>query len=148
MHHVPPRTRSGVGPENGLTPTFDDSLSPVARETIELGETALRELRTRTLDSWIAAGAAWKTLQLAAMYRSNSNAPAGRRYNVAYAILGHPWPELGKIDKTSRKDAIWLFETEHEIRFWLASLPKTSDPGRFLAVLRPPSRSALTSKSP
>jgi hypothetical protein len=58
------------------------------------------------------------------MYRSNSNAPAGRRYNVAYAILGHPWPELAKIDKKARNDAIWLFETEDEVRFWLASFPQ------------------------
>jgi hypothetical protein len=120
MRYLPSRG----GPNGGLDPDFDDSLSAVARETIERGETALRELRTRALDGWIAAGAAWKALQLAAMYRSNSNAPAGRRYNVAYAILGHPWPELAKIDKTSRKDAIWLFEAEDEIRFWLAAFPQ------------------------
>jgi hypothetical protein len=122
MRYLPPRERAG--PEGALDPDFDDSLSAVARETIERGETALRELRTHTLDGWVAAGAAWKALQLAAMYRSNSNALAGRRYNVAYAILGHPWPELAKIDRKSRMDAIWLFEQEDEIRFWLASFPQ------------------------
>jgi hypothetical protein len=122
MRYLP--RRGSAAPEGGLDPDFDDSLSPVMRETIGRGETALRELRGRTLDSWVAAGAAWKALQLAAMYRSNSNAPAGRRYNVAYGILGHPWPELAKIDKTTRKDAIWLFEAEDEVRFWLAAFPQ------------------------
>lgn len=121
MRYLPPRGGAGPG---GLDPTFDDSLSPVAREAIERGETALRELRTNTLAGWIAAGAAWKTLQLAAMHLSNSNAPAGRRYSTAYAIIGHPWPELAKIDKKSRADAIWLFEAEDEIRLWLASFPQ------------------------
>jgi uncharacterized coiled-coil protein SlyX len=120
--YLPPR--SGTAPEGGLDPDLDDSLSGVARETIQRGEMALRELRTRSLDDWIAAGAAWKALQLAAMYRSNSNAPTGLRYSVAYAILGHPWPELAKIDKSSRKDAMWVFEREDEIRVWLASFPQ------------------------
>ena len=121
MRYLPPRDEAGAG---GLDPTFDDSLSSVARAAVERGETALRELRSRSLADWVAAGAAWKTLQLAAMHRSNSNAPAGRRYNLAYAILGHPWPELAKIDKKSRADAIWLFEAEDEVRFWLATLPQ------------------------
>jgi hypothetical protein len=63
-----------------------------------------------TLDGWIAAGGLWKASRLAAMYCSNSNASADRRNN-AYAILGHPWPELAKIDKTSRKDAMWLHQS-------------------------------------
>lgn len=71
MRYLPHRGRDAPG--GGLNPDFDDSLSVTARETIGRGETALRELRGRSLDSWVAAGAAWKTLQLAAMYRSNSN---------------------------------------------------------------------------
>jgi uncharacterized coiled-coil protein SlyX len=135
MRYLPPRGRGA--PEGGLTPDFDDSLSVVEREAINDGEMALREVRARTVDSWIAAGAAWEVLQRAAMYRSNSNAPAGRRYNVAYAILGHPWPELAKIDKKSRMDAIWLFKNSDEIRFWLASFPQNKrDPWTHPSVIR------------
>jgi uncharacterized coiled-coil protein SlyX len=39
-------------------------------------------------------------------------------------MLEHPWPELTKIDRTSRMDAIWLFEQEDIVREWLATLSR------------------------
>jgi uncharacterized coiled-coil protein SlyX len=111
-------------PPDGLDPDMGDGLPAVANEVIAIGERALGEVRQRTVEHWIAAGAAWLTLQRAAMYRSNSNQPAGRRYAAVYRILEHPWPELTRIDRTSRKDAIWLFENEDMVRLWLASLSR------------------------
>ena len=111
-------------PRSGLDPTFDDSLSPIAREVIGRGEDALIAVRTRTLDHWIAAGAAWETLQQAAMHRSSSNHPTGGRYAKAYRLLEHPWPELSRIDKATRSDAIWLFRNEELVKSWLMTLTR------------------------
>jgi hypothetical protein len=54
---------------DGPEADFGDGLPSVANEVIAAGEKALREIRRRTVDHWVAAGAAWKTLQQAAMYR-------------------------------------------------------------------------------
>jgi hypothetical protein len=106
---------------NGLDPTFDDSLSPVAREVIERGETALKTVRC-SLDQWVAVGAGLKTLQQAAMYRAGTNQPLGARYVRAYQILSHPWPELVGIDPATRRNAIWLFDNEDLVKAWLTTL--------------------------
>jgi hypothetical protein len=111
-------------PPDGLDPDMGDGLPAVANEVIAIGERALGEVRQRTVEHWVAAGTAWLTLQRAAMHRSNSNQPAGRRYAAVYRILEHPWPELTRIDRTSRKDAIWLFENEDIVRPWLATLTR------------------------
>ncbi len=120
-HHlrsIPPPFSSPGAAE----PTFDSGLRPEADAVLALGEAALLEVRQRTLEHWVAAGAAWKTLQLSAMHRSRSNQPADRRYAAVYAALEHPWPELARVDRNGRKDAIWLFEREDDVRLWLATL--------------------------
>jgi hypothetical protein len=112
--------RYGPPPE-GIDPTFDDGLPEVVHEVIARGEQALRQLRERTVLSWVAAGAAWKTIQMVAMRRSHSSQPHGRRYAEAYHLLEHPWPQLAKIDGKTRRDAIWLFESEDTVRAWLST---------------------------
>ena len=114
--------RSLPGPDAEPRESFGHGLPPVVGEVIEAGERALVAVRRRTVDHWIKAGAAWKALQLQAMFRSRSNAPAGRRYAAVYAMLVHPWPELTKVDRTTRKDAIWLFENDDRVLPWLAAL--------------------------
>ena len=86
-------------PPPGVEPSFDSGLPAVADEVIAIGERALGEVRQRTVEHWVAAGAAWLTLQRAAMHRSNSNRPTGRRYAAVYRILEYPWPELTRIDR-------------------------------------------------
>jgi len=103
-------------------PDFGDGLPAVMHAVIARGEQALRQLRRDTVAGWIAAGAAWKTMQTIAMYKSNSNQPAGRRYAAAYHLLEQPWPQLTKIDRKTRMDAIWLFEQEDLVQTWLATL--------------------------
>ncbi len=118
-------------PERGLvawdSPTLEvdlgDSFSEVATEVLRCGEAALIQVR-KSLDHWIASGAAWKTLQLGAMHRSNSNEPSGRRYAAAYSLLIHPYPELARIDRKTRNDAIWLFENQEPVKDWLQTLPQ------------------------
>jgi hypothetical protein len=104
-------------PQPSIDGTLDEPFSPTAREVIDRGNEALLTER-RSVERWVAAGAAWKTLQLAAMHRSNSNRPAGRRYSDSYAILSHSWPELNRVDITTRSDAIWLFENAEIVRLW------------------------------
>ena len=108
-------------PESG-GPDFGDGLPDVMHEVIARGEQALRQLREDRVACWTAAGAAWKTMQGIAMYRSNSNQPVGRRYAAAYHLLEKPWPQLTKIDRKTRNDAIWLFEQEDLVQTWLATL--------------------------
>jgi hypothetical protein len=67
-------------------PDFGDGLPAVMHAVIARGEQALRQLREDTVAGWIAAGAAWKTMQTIAMYKSNSNQPAGRRYAASGAL--------------------------------------------------------------
>jgi hypothetical protein len=63
------------------------------------------------------------------MHRSNSNRPTGRRYAQVYAMLEHPYKELQRTDRTTRKDAIWLFEQEDAVRAWLATLSQNERDG-------------------
>jgi hypothetical protein len=79
---------------------------------VEAGEHALGEIRTRTVTHWLSAGCAWRALQEQAMYLSNSNQPGGRRYSETYSRLEQPWRELARIDRGTRKDAIWLFTNQ------------------------------------
>jgi hypothetical protein len=109
-------------PPEGVEPDFSDGLPAVLHEVIARGEQALRQLREDMVSGWIAAGAALKTMQGIAMYRSNSNQPAGRRYAAAYHLLEQPWPNLTKIDRKTRKDAIWLFEQQDTVQAWRATL--------------------------
>jgi len=81
-------------PPEGADPDLGDGLPEVMHGVIARGEQALRQLRENTVADWISAGAAWKTMQGIAMYRSNSNQPIGRRYAAAYHLLAQPWPEL------------------------------------------------------
>jgi len=99
-------------------------LAAEADEVLALGEAALRDRRKRSVDDWVMAGASFKTLRLYAMHRSNSNRPIGRRYAEVYAALEHPYPELRETDRTTRSDAIWLFENEDAVKEWLATVPK------------------------
>jgi hypothetical protein len=110
-------------PEEGVDPTFDSGLPEKIDEVFRLGEQALSSLREDTVQKWIAAGAAWQTMQQLAIYRSHSNRPKGRRYAAAYALLEHPWPELKRVDPKSRMHAIWLFTEQDIVLAWLASLP-------------------------
>jgi hypothetical protein len=56
-------------PEEGIDPTFDSGLPAVIEEVFRLGDEALRDLRGATVARWIAAGAAWTTMQEWAMRR-------------------------------------------------------------------------------
>jgi hypothetical protein len=58
-----PRRGARADPRGGLDPDFDDSLSTVAHAVCDLGDAALRDVRTRTLANRIAAGAAFEALQ-------------------------------------------------------------------------------------
>jgi hypothetical protein len=40
-------------------------------------------------------------------------------------MLVHPYPQLGKLDKAARADAIWLFEHGDVINAWLATLTQS-----------------------
>jgi hypothetical protein len=103
-------------------PDLGEGFPAVARQAIDEGERALRDLRENTVERWIAAGGAWKALQNVAMNRSRSNSPSGRRYNQIYAVLVNRWPELAKAHKGTRSDAIWLFENSDRVLPWLATL--------------------------
>lgn len=81
------RSLPSPGGPKGADPSFDSGL-PALPTT--LGEQAVRDTRKRGVDAWVMAGAAFKTLQLYAMHRSNSNRPAGRRYAGVYAALEYP----------------------------------------------------------
>ena len=108
--------------EEPLPPDLGEGFSEVARQAIDDGESALRDLRENNAERWISAGAAWKILQDVAMNRSRSNSPAGRRYNQVYAVLIHRWPELAKVHKATRSDAVWLFMNSDAVLPWLATL--------------------------
>jgi hypothetical protein len=115
---LPPPAKDEDDPPLDLGEGFD----PVARQAIEIGEQALADLRKNTVERWISAGAAWKTLQLIALHRSGSNTPSGKRYNRVYAVLIHAWPQLAKVDKATRSCAIWLFNNSDNVVAWLATL--------------------------
>jgi hypothetical protein len=118
------RSLPSPGGPKGADPSFDSGLPAAADEVLASGEQALRDTRKRGVDAWVMAGAAFKTLQLYAMHRSNSNRPAGRRYAGVYAALEYPYPELRETDRTTRSDAIWLFENEDTVKEWLATVPR------------------------
>jgi hypothetical protein len=44
------------------------------------------------------------------------------RYNQVYDVLVHAWPQLAKVDKDTRSNAIWLFESSEIVVAWLATL--------------------------
>jgi hypothetical protein len=119
MRSLPPP----IGPK-GVDPSLDSGLPVEADEVLQLGEAGLRDHRKRSVDVWVMAGASFKTLQLYAMHRSSSNRPIGRRYAAVYAALEYPYPELRETDRTTRADAIWLFENEDAVKEWLATVPK------------------------
>jgi hypothetical protein len=111
-------------PPPGAEVDLGEGFPSAARHVIEEGERALVDLRKNSVERWIAVGAALKTLRNAAMNRSGSNQPAGRRYNRVYTALVHAWPQLTKVDKRTRSHAIWLFEQSEIILAWLATVPQ------------------------
>jgi len=121
----------------GQPPDLGEGFDAVAREAIEIGEQALTDLRENTVPHWILAGAAWKALQNVALHRSGSNSPSGQRYNRVYAILVYAWPQLAKVDKATRSNAIWLFDNSDNVLAWLATLSqKERDQWTHPAVIR------------
>ena len=132
MRALPPPVRG-----KGLPPDLGEGFDAVAREAIEIGEQALTDLRENTVPHWILAGAAWKALQNVALHRSGSNSPSGQRYNRVYAILVYAWPQLAKVDKATRSNAIWLFDNSDNVLAWLATLSqKERDQWTHPAVIR------------
>jgi hypothetical protein len=124
-------------PPPGAELDLGEGLPFAARQVIEEGERALVELRKNSVERWISAGAAWKALQQGAMYRSGSNSPVGRRYNQIHATLVHAWPQLAKVDKATRSNAIWLFDNAESVLAWLATLTqKERDRWTHPAVIR------------
>jgi hypothetical protein len=109
-------------------PDFGEGIDGPALIVIESGEAGLADLRNNLMARWIAAGAAWKTLQLIAIYRSNSNRASGRRYSAVYGALVYRFPELARADKATRSNAIWLFERSERgdpVRRWYQCLTQT-----------------------
>jgi hypothetical protein len=109
-------------------PDLGEGIDGPALIVIERGEAGLADLRNNSIARWIAAGAAWKTLQLAAIYRSNSNRASGRRYSAVYGALVYRFPELARADKATRSNAIWLFERSERgdpVMRWHQSLTQT-----------------------
>lgn len=110
---------------------LEKALDDDQRAQLDAGNAALSQIRKMTITNWLAAGAAWLTLQRQAMYLSNSNQPAGRRYAEVYGLMEQPWKHLADADRMTRMSAIWLFENQAMVLPWYESLA-TRDRDRWL----------------
>jgi hypothetical protein len=137
-----PARRRGLNrfnPSAGEAPPPDlgEGFPEVARQAIDIGEQALKDLRARTVERWISVGGALAALRNVAMHRSGANTPTGQRYNRAYAVLAYRWPRLLKLDKATRSHAIWLFSNSDFVLPWVATLPQNQrDQWTHPAVIR------------
>jgi hypothetical protein len=115
--------RSLPPPRRPEPPPLDlgEGFPEIARQAIEAGEQALVDLRTNTVQRWYLVGGACFMLRNVAVNRSGANSPAVARYNRVYATLAHAWPELAKLHKGVRSDAIWLYENSESVLPWLAT---------------------------
>jgi hypothetical protein len=74
-------------------------------------------------ERWMLLGSALHDLQQDAMYRSNSQAPQGRRYSDMWEWLVRKTPHLARIPKAERSDAIWLHAHREAVLAWHEALP-------------------------
>jgi hypothetical protein len=108
----------------------------VAREAIEAGEQALCALR-EAVPRWLSVGGALLALQNVTLARSGANNTASPRYRRAYGVLSYAWPQLAKLDKSTRSNAIWLFSNQDNVLAWIVTLPqKQKDKWTHPSVIR------------